>query len=193
MELITIAKNKVWTIENFLTPEECATFIGLSEDAGYDAATITTRAGFVMRPDIRNNDRVIWDDIPLGEQFWERLAPLFNAPFYGLKPIDLNERFRFYRYSPGQRFAPHRDGSYTRENGESSFVTLLLYLNGDCEGGATRLEVSELPDTLEITPKPGLALLFAHRLLHEGAPVTAGRKYVLRTDVMYEPAPAPSE
>jgi prolyl 4-hydroxylase len=177
---------KVWTIDDFLTPQECETFIALSEDAGYDVATITTGTGFVMRPDIRNNDRVIWDDIPLAARFWERLAPLFDAPFYDLNPIGLNERFRFYRYSPGQRFALHRDGSFVRENGEGSFVTLLLYLNGDCVGGATRLDVSELPDTLEITPKPGLALLFAHRLLHEGAEVIEGSKYVLRTDVMYE-------
>lgn len=30
-----------------------------------------------------------------------------------------------------------------------------------------------------------MALVFVHRHLHEGAPVIAGRKYVLRTDVMY--------
>jgi prolyl 4-hydroxylase len=191
MELATIVENKVWTIENFLTQEECHNSIGLSENTGYEAATITTDRGFVMRPDIRNNDRVIWDDIPLAEVLWERLSPLFDAPFYGLKPIGLNERFRFYRYSPGQRFAPHQDGSYTRENGESSFVTLLLYLNGDCEGGATRIDLFGRPTMIDITPKPGLALLFAHRLMHEGAPVTAGRKYVLRTDVMYKPAHVP--
>ena len=31
----------------------------------------------------------------------------------------------------------------------------------------------------------GKALVFLHLLLHEGAPVTGGRKYALRTDVMY--------
>ena len=30
-----------------------------------------------------------------------------------------------------------------------------------------------------------MALIFEHELLHEGAAVTAGRKYVLRSDVMY--------
>ena len=32
-----------------------------------------------------------------------------------------------------------------------------------------------------------MALVFAHLQLHEGAPVLDGRKYVLRTDVMYAP------
>jgi hypothetical protein len=30
-----------------------------------------------------------------------------------------------------------------------------------------------------------MALVFVHRQLHEGALVLQGRKYVLRTDVMY--------
>jgi hypothetical protein len=38
-----------------------------------------------------------------------------------------------------------------------------------------------------VRPVRGTALVFRHRLLHEGAPVLTGRKYVLRTDVMYGP------
>ena len=33
-----------------------------------------------------------------------------------------------------------------------------------------------------------MALLFQHRLLHEGAEVTAGVKYVVRSDIMYRRA-----
>jgi hypothetical protein len=32
-----------------------------------------------------------------------------------------------------------------------------------------------------------MALVFIHELLHEGAPVIKGRKYVLRSDVMFNP------
>jgi hypothetical protein len=38
-----------------------------------------------------------------------------------------------------------------------------------------------------VTPETGLGLLFDHYLLHEGAAVTSGRKYVLRSDVIYGP------
>jgi hypothetical protein len=38
---------------------------------------------------------------------------------------------------------------------------------------------------LRVTPKTGMALLFHHPISHRGDPVIAGRKYVLRTDVMY--------
>ena len=36
-----------------------------------------------------------------------------------------------------------------------------------------------------MVPRPGMALLFQHRLLHEGCAVESGVQYVLRSDVMY--------
>ena len=36
-----------------------------------------------------------------------------------------------------------------------------------------------------VLPRTGSALIFTHPVLHEGCEVTRGRKYVLRTDVMY--------
>jgi hypothetical protein len=40
-------------------------------------------------------------------------------------------------------------------------------------------------DRLTVEPGQGIALIFAHPLLHKGEPVVSKRKYVLRTDVMY--------
>ena len=95
----------------------------------------------------------------------------------------LNERFRFYRYDVGQRFAPHTDGYFERTNGERSHFTFMVYLNDGFEGGATAFHHSK--PSLRVTPVRGMALVFYHRQLHEGMPVVKGRKYVLRTDVMY--------
>ncbi|MGC4046429.1 MAG: hypothetical protein QM758_21775 [Armatimonas sp.] len=79
MNYTTQVPGKVWTISDFLSAGECAAFIHASEESGYDAAPITTAHGFVMRPDVRNNTRVIWDDIPLAEKLWARLSPLVAA------------------------------------------------------------------------------------------------------------------
>ena len=40
-------------------------------------------------------------------------------------------------------------------------------------------------DAFKVVPRRGMALFFEHHLNHKGEPVTHGRKYVLRTDVMY--------
>jgi predicted 2-oxoglutarate/Fe(II)-dependent dioxygenase YbiX len=171
----------VQVIPDLLTPEECREYIELTEARGYEAAPITTAVGFVMRPDIRNNARVIVDDAGWAESLWQRSRDEIPGFLRGRQAIGLNERFRFYRYDPGERFAPHRDGAYRRDNGEASLLTFLVYLNEGFSGGETIVEGRP------ITPRRGMALIFEHQLLHEGAAVTKGRKYVLRSDVMYNP------
>ena len=181
---------QVFVIRDFLSPEECAEFVRVTEAVGYGPAPITTAGGFVMAPDVRNNERVMLDNFAWAEQLWARAKPLIPSPFKGSEAVGLNERFRFYRYDKGHTFRPHTDGHFARNEDRSQF-TFMVYLSGTCEGGETVIYFSDdgltLPDGAEVRVKPetGLALVFFHYLLHEGAPVTAGRKYVLRTDVMY--------
>jgi prolyl 4-hydroxylase len=169
----------IFVINEFFTPEECKESIELIEGIGFTEAPITTSFGFVMRPDIRNNTRVIIDDKDRAEKLWERIQE-YIPKLEGLSPVGVNERFRFYRYDPGQKFAWHRDGCYQRENGEKSYLTFMIYLNEGFEGGETSFRIGKIP------PKQGRALFFLHPLLHQGDEVSKGRKYVLRTDVMYE-------
>jgi hypothetical protein len=39
--------------------------------------------------------------------FWERARPFLPACIDQWRVLGFNERFRFYRYDPGQKFAPH--------------------------------------------------------------------------------------
>ncbi len=185
----------VFTVDDLLTPAESREWIRRTEEVGYDSAPVTTAMGPVMMSNVRNNDRVMIDSVSDAEALFDRLLPHMPEHWQQLQLRDerftcvgLNERLRFYRYSPGEFFAVHRDGSYRRDNGERSLLTLLVYLNEPEEGGATNLWAGG--GEIHVRPKAGLALLFAHRLLHEGEVLTAGSKYVLRTDVMYEARPA---
>lgn len=169
----------IYTLPDVLTPDECQELIALTEAKGYEAAPITTASGFVLRPEIRNNSRVIIDDPAQADLLWPRVRDEVPGFLRGRQAIGLNERFRFYRYDPGERFAPHQDGAYRRDNGEQSHLTFMVYLNDGFDGGETKFHEAE------ITPKTGMALIFEHQLRHEGAAVRTGRKYVLRSDVMY--------
>ena len=53
------------------------------------------------------------------------------------RAVGLNERFRFYRYTEGEYFNWHGDGSFLRSDGERSLFTAMLYLNDGFEGGTT--------------------------------------------------------
>lgn len=181
----TIIEGQIWTIDEFFSPQECADFIAHSEERRYEKAAISTAQGALVRPEIRNNDRVIWDDAELAQHLWARVKTCVPDPLENRRVVGLNERFRFYRYDVGQTFRPHYDGAFTRANGEVSQVTLMIYLNDDFRGGQTNFDLRYPHHEKSIAPKRGMALLFLHHLRHEGAQVLAGRKYVLRTDVMY--------
>ncbi len=170
-------------IENdFLTPLECLEYIRMSEDYGYEEALIQTRGGGQeMDKDVRDNYRVVLDSQELADDIWEKVKHL--APKEdGWEPTGLNERMRFYRYEYGQQFKRHADGAFKRNENEVSMVTVLVYLNEEFNGGETQF----FHPFQVIEPRQGQLLLFKHRQLHEGSPVTTGRKYVLRTDIMYK-------
>ncbi|AFZ17013.1 2OG-Fe(II) oxygenase [Allocoleopsis franciscana] len=187
--------DRLFTVSNILSPQECAEYITLTENIGYSPAGLTVgQDEYMMAPNVRNNDRVILDDEQRAADLWHRIAEYVPTRIDNWTAIGLNERFRFYRYDPGQRFAPHGDGSYMRRNGDHSRLTFMIYLNDGFEGGDTRfylnhnyfelLDPNVIPD-ISVVPETGMALCFRHELRHEGARVIRGRKYVLRSDVMY--------
>ena len=65
----------LWTVDGVLSEAECGALIARIEHEGCTPAPITTAAGFVHRPDIRNNDRVIVDDAALAATLFERVLP----------------------------------------------------------------------------------------------------------------------
>ncbi|MEO9131567.1 MAG: 2OG-Fe(II) oxygenase [Sphingomonas sp.] len=178
----------VCTIDDFLSASECAALIGRSEANSYEMATVSTRAGAVEMPDLRNNDRVILDDPDYADILWQRLKDMIPPTFHNVwRASGLNERLRFYRYDVGQQFDWHCDGKFWRSQQEESHFTFMIYLNQDFEGGETAFRaLPEFPmEDLVVEPKTGMALIFHHPVYHQGAPVLSGRKYVLRSDVMY--------
>lgn len=171
----------VITLHPVLTPEECQQLIQRAENHGFHRATIVTAQGQVEKEEVRNNHRVIADDPELATFLWPRIAPSIPRQRLGREVIGLNERFRIYRYHPEEYFDWHSDGSFERPNGERSLLTVLFYLNDAYQGGQTRFEWTA------ITASTGTALIFGHGLIHQGAPVVEGVKYVLRSDIMYGP------
>lgn len=171
--------NEIWTIEHFLTQEECDTFIEKSEKLGYEPATVETERGHRLIESVRNNNRIIYSDPGLAISLWEKASSFSPQRIGESIAIGLNEMFRFYKYEPGQHFKKHTDQSYIRNDVEASYYTLLIYLNDNYDGGETSFH------NIIIKPKKGTALIFKHDLEHTGTEVTSGIKYVLRTDIMF--------
>lgn len=198
---------------NVLSAAECERIVELSESLGYleDAAVSLPRA-------IRHNDSFTWVvDDATNDIIWQRCQSLlndnhdFNA---GKRALGINARFRFYRYGPGDFFAPHTDGSWPGSrvidgelvdnayNDRWSQLSFLLFLNGEYEGGATQFYVSpdnsltpaRRPDdavVVDVRTPVGGALCFPHGVhplhcMHASQEITAGTKYIIRSDILFD-------
>lgn len=168
----------VYTIADFLSPDECRDLLAHAEAAGFEGALISRGGQAIVDARIRNNDRVIEDNPALAARLWARAASCLPGQMLGRRLVGLNTRLRYYRYVPGQRFKWHMDGAHDDGQGTRSILTFMVYLNDGYEGGETRFRFAA------VTPRQGMALVFDHEQIHEGGEVRSGTKYVVRTDVL---------
>eukprot|EP01065_Artemidia_motanka_P035845 TRINITY_DN43732_c0_g1_i1.p1 TRINITY_DN43732_c0_g1~~TRINITY_DN43732_c0_g1_i1.p1 ORF type:complete len:306 (+),score=82.80 TRINITY_DN43732_c0_g1_i1:63-920(+) len=216
-------------IEGLLTQAECDRIVRTADDMGFarrrqagplmeqrvaasrdvpgppSVTAVGTQEG-----SLRQNGVVEWVVAAADSEAVFKRAERHLPSAEGIRPVGLNSYWRIYKYTPGDTFLPHYDGSWLgaglTESGElmhdaygdrASLCSLVVYLREDFEGGATRFfipqgeEEEELYADVEVKPgRTGSALLFWHSPhplspLHEGATVTSGVKYVIRTDVLY--------
>jgi len=180
----------IFTVSGIFDRDECLHLVERAESIGFEAASVRTSSGPQMMTNIRNNDRVVFNDAELAAKMWERIRSFLPA-LDEQTACGVDHGLRIYRYFPGQQFRRHKDGAVTNELGQTSKLSYLIYLNDDCEGGATTFrdyrDVNGTREKIEfiVMPSTGTALLFRHERWHEGTPVVSGAKYVLRTDLFY--------
>jgi prolyl 4-hydroxylase len=182
MHLEPLDGESIFVIHGLLSLEECEELIARSEALSFQAAEV----GGEFFPQLRNNSRALLEDRLLAEKLWQRAAPFVPTRIGAEVACGLHERFRFYRYEAAEQFRVHMDGSVRRGETEESRLTFMVYLSGVAAGGETNFYRGGGELQFAVQPSPGKALVFDHRRLHEGAAVRKGRKYVLRTDVMYQ-------
>eukprot|EP00729_Bicosta_minor_P013559 gene13559-20190_t len=192
-------------VHRVLEEEHCAALIDSVNVKGFTPALLNIGRGEQkLLPSIRDGHRVIVDSPELSAWLFQVLQPYIPPVLEnGSRLVGLNERCRFLCYTPGQEFAVHTDGKYTRSHpnpraGDYSYVTLQLYLHDVPveNGGATTFYPNTGEDfyrspsrhsPIPCQPKAGSVLIFTQDLPHEGSMLQAGIKYTMRTEAMYSP------
>ena len=189
-------------IKDFLTHSECERLIGCSMCHGYTPATVGQSDGSQqIQRERRRTSRWMCDSPHASQVLYERLKPVLqhqdleNGPRGGWRrSCGLNARLRFLKYAPGDYFRQHQDERYEvpvgqPKEGDTSLMTLMLYLNEPTEGGETNFLCAGGGQGMSVKPTTGLALLFDHDHLHEGVTLVSGSKVCIRTDLMYTRRP----
>uniref|UniRef100_A0A7S2A460 Prolyl 4-hydroxylase alpha subunit domain-containing protein n=1 Tax=Trieres chinensis TaxID=1514140 RepID=A0A7S2A460_TRICV len=207
LDLPSFGGGAAFVLRGFLSSAECQFYIDHAEELGMEDC------GY--KHSIRRADRTSAASSLVAERLFQRARPFLEANIdliaaaagrrvpLGFSrnllgstwyPTGLNETFRVCRYDAGGFFLPHHDGGFTRNRYDRSIKTLMIYLNDDFEGGATNFycekqrhyEPGDEGKVLHsFQPKAGDALIFNSKITHDGAMLLSGRKYIMRSEVMY--------
>eukprot|EP01065_Artemidia_motanka_P029855 TRINITY_DN3591_c0_g1_i1.p1 TRINITY_DN3591_c0_g1~~TRINITY_DN3591_c0_g1_i1.p1 ORF type:complete len:193 (+),score=54.37 TRINITY_DN3591_c0_g1_i1:54-632(+) len=176
-----LIEGRVWTLRELLSADECRTII---EDQTEDMSV-------KFYPPTRESTgrlcmRRVFDDEELARRIEDRL-PGVRPEIGGWRYVGVHKSFTIVRYEPEHFFGLHTDHRSDVDRRRRTQLTLMIYMNDDFEGGDTRFATD--PE-IRIRPETGLALMFVQgteaRLPHEGCPITAGQKHILRTSLVFE-------
>ncbi|KAL7533934.1 hypothetical protein ACHAXR_009123 [Thalassiosira sp. AJA248-18] len=187
-------------LSNVLSPEECAGLIKRAKGEKFeDILMRRPGAGANEISEIASRRRTTMEDLDLASELFDRLVCALQGTELGLKlqhapwvckgdpdalnATGLNDRLHVLRYGVGQFFSPH---SRFMRGLEVSHITMQVYLNNNFTGGTTSFRGGQ--KFLDVKPKTGSVLLFDQCLRREECEVLAGRKFIIRSDVMYEKA-----
>lgn len=79
--------DRVFSIPSFLERDKCSKLVALSESCGFNIAGVRTSEGQKAMPNVRNNERTIFEDPAWVNFLWTRLASASLPAIQGKSPI----------------------------------------------------------------------------------------------------------
>ncbi len=185
--LMALDSPRLMLFGNLLSAEECDELIAASERRLQRSTVVNPQTGvYDVHPD-RTSRGTHFErgETPLIARLERRIAELTGCPAENGEPIQI------LHYTAGAEYKPHHDyfdpaqpgNDRVLAMGGQRIATLVMYLNDVAAGGATTFPSLGL----EVRPRRGSAVYFAYcdaggrtdaRLLHGGAPVQSGEKWI---------------
>ena len=176
----------VFTIDNYLTDEECDHFINISKDKMQRAVVSDNKTGYVSKGRTGSNHWVTHNQDEITSQVGERIAKEVGHPLIN------SEKYQVIHYNKTQEYRRHYDSwehDYSEKSlrcmkyGGARLLTALCYLNDVEEGGGTSFPKLDIV----VKAKKGRIVCFEntyknshvkHELAeHAGMPIINGEKY----------------
>lgn len=177
---------EVYTVDNYLTDEECAHFIQLSKPNLQRALVSGQSKGYVSQGRSGQNCWIKHDTDEITRRVGDKIAKVVGVP------LENAEAFQIIYYGVTQEYRQHYDG-WEHNNSEKTLRNMkfggqrlwtgLCYLNDVEEGGGTKFTRLNT----EVQAKKGRLLVFKNTVEgshvrhplseHAGMPVIKGEKY----------------
>lgn len=173
---LSLLKNKLFILPNFLTESQCDSIISFSQDR--------------FKKKKFNRHCFCFSSEKLAQQIEINMKKFIPLRHETSTFSHINSTFRVVKYDEGGELSAHWDHPYITIRNEKqlcfSRYSVVVYLNDMFNGGKTHFYEH---DGITIIPQTGSCLVLDQFLTHEGQVVTKGNKYILRFDIMYENKP----
>lgn len=176
-KLNVLLENKIFTIPNFLTNNECDKFI-MDITNKQDITNFTSVSNF-------KNDKYV-DEI-LSYYFYGKIENIFKQNLINqLQIVKPNNLIMTGMYNENQQFGLHTDTGlyYDKQNNLKSRFTLLIYLNDDFTNGETSFYDDNFTHILDVIPQKGMSLLFDIDMWHKGNIVIGNTKFWIGCEII---------
>lgn len=207
---IEVLSNNIFKIENLLDKAESSLILEQIENTNEN----WLRANTYGKPDKDSSCgsyRKSWYSKEFSKVITDRISNLLFKTYVPNNEIKDDEKeslvwtfkevgslFRFIKYQKGDALVPHYDESFKVGSHSKTLFSIVIYLT---EGSTQFFEETrenhsyedfeDLSSELNMTPylkaycKPGDALIFQHRLLHD-CPIVDKDKVIIRSDLVFE-------
>ncbi len=180
-------KIEIYTIDNFLTKEECQNIINMSQN-NFVESTVLAGDNYKssIKPNFRSSKTCYYSHLPeLNKKYLNTIDDKICEEI-GIEK-KFSETIQIQRYGINNEFKQHRDYFYDEKNMEihgQRTWTFMIYLNDVKHGGATYMKYIDT----RFQPKEGMALVWNNLnedgtpnplTLHSGEPVLSGEKYII--------------
>ncbi|EFC47767.1 hypothetical protein NAEGRDRAFT_78740 [Naegleria gruberi] len=161
------------SIPKLLSKADCEEQIRKSYDYTFEESEVgnSSRKKNVGNKKVRNSEQVELNDEELSKKVFVKCEDAIKKMVGCLQTL----------YKKGQFFNSHIDSGRNIE-GHPSFITVLIYLNDDFEGGETVFE----DEDVTIEPELGKCVLFLHQIKHTAEEITKNTKFVIKSAVLFE-------
>ncbi|KAF0982083.1 hypothetical protein FDP41_011944 [Naegleria fowleri] len=195
---VNVIMEGLFTIDHVLSPLETQEYIRKAKEHTWSKSKVglSISKSNVDYDSVRTSDQFEFEDEKLAQHVFKIGEKTLNDMFDGASakfiPDCIDSNWKCYRYMKGNFFERHKDSGRS-VNDLKSFVTVLIYLNGneesdhqDFEGGQTLVYGPTCKEGVDIHPSPGKAAFFLHQLDHEAMEVLNGTKYILKSVVLFK-------
>lgn len=169
--------NRLYTIENFLSKEECFSILTkYKAELKLKPAEIAVKEGNSFSDKRKSSIAFIHGIETIDERIKNTLKNLIQIKGFEVTGIG---PYQFTEYKVGEYYDWHTDSSSIADEYKNRFCSIVIQINDEYDGGYLQLKDDSGDNIIQLDKGIGTMYIFYSNIVHRVVPVTNGVRYSL--------------